>query len=512
MPLIFLREGSEKKLKRIIIVLMATIFAVLMLCTINAFATESSYGTYSFEVLGIEKGWTSLEIGDTAYSSNSVNFSSNDNEELSRIVFAWSQPSTSSQSARTDVIIYYFTKSKSFTAEIIDSSGSQTKDTSNCSVYGDYYYFYTSESYLLFTDKLSITSNFAYQPDWSWARNFSDHCKTSFFNYLDGKEIDANFATSVGSSDFDSYIDNLNPPSDMSMSVTDYCTNELKGGNDRNDNVIVTFTMYPDDYIDGSIFKTNITLYYDVPIYNNLTGMDSIKWEVKHPFTSRYQTKQIKLEFDYILQPDEIKKINERKEKYDFEIKISKSEIYSKMEVAVANLDYKDCKKWVIADKNLNAVSNGVFTYEKFIPLKKIETKNMFYLESTGQRTPYFYLDTTMKLYANDDVMYSTDGVTTNKTVGEQEIFDYTDKDGNNTEWADSVDFDPEQVLANESGYSWDSTSNHKNFIGVLVDLFESIKDLPRFMKDIMFYMPEFFFTITGVVLTIIVVMRILGR
>lgn len=395
-------------------------------------------------------------------------------------------------------------------------------DGSVVNKYGDYYYSYNG-AYSGFL-RISLTApqqfvaNTSYQincgkllhNNYHIQQDLDDFALDVFCQLFEGKEIGQ--IEGLTSNDCYEYDMELNPPSNMNMTVIDYCTRELKGSAGNNDNVILTFTMYPDDYYENSVFNTHIALYYDVPIYLNLDGMDYAKWKAKHPFTSRYQTKRLKLEFDYELQPNEIKNLNERKEKYDFVVKIPKEEIYEKMKTAVLNLNYKDCKKWVINEKENKALNNGIFTYETFIPCKKVETKNFFYLPAERKRTPFFYLDTTMKLYTNNDVLYTTDGVTSNKTVGEGEIFDYTDKEGNNTPWADSVDFDPAKVLENESGYSWDSSSNHKNFIGILLDLMESIREFPHFMREMFFYLPDFFFTLLGVVLTVIIVMRILGR
>ena len=261
--------------------------------------------------------------------------------------------------------------------------------------------------------------------------------------------------------------------------------------------------MYQDEYISNTDFDCDLTLTYNVLVKNSLSGLDNLKWGLTHPFTRGKQFVDINPKLHINVSSEEIQ-FDEQMEKYKFTVFVDKADIYSSMVSYLSDLEYKGNNKWTLVE-----YYNGL---EQFPELKSAYAVACFYDKMQGLRTNYFTFQSNMKLFSNDGMEFTNDDGKTKLTVGEEEIFQYTDKEGNNTEWADNVGFDAQTILDNEKGYSWNSESNHKNFISVLIDIFDGVGQFPAFLQRCFFFLPDWFFQVLGVVFAVLVIARILGR
>lgn len=315
---------------------------------------------------------------------------------------------------------------------------------------------------------------------------------------IDGKLIDT---------DLINYDNSLPTPSKMVWQVEDYACSKNSGHGENENKVRIDFFMYQDEYIPNTDFDCDLTLTYSIRVKNSLSGLDNLKWGLTHPFTKNQQIVDVNPKLHFNVSSEDIQ-FDEQMEKYKFTVFVDKADIYSAMVTYVSELEYKGNNNWSIVE---NHTAGGI-DLEHFPALKSAYAVACFYDKMQGLRTNYFTFQSNMKLFSNDGMEFTNDDGKTKLTVGEEEIFQYTDKDGNNTEWADNVGFDAQTILDNEKGYSWSSESNHKNFISVLVDIFDGVGQFPTFLQRCFFFLPSWFFQLLGVVFAVLVIARILGR
>ena len=289
-------------------------------------------------------------------------------------------------------------------------------------------------------------------------------------------------------------------PADMWLEVLD----QTKSKDKNNNGIYSTVSMYAEDNHGYNLhldFEYEFNTFVDL----NYNFIDTIL----HPFVakSRYLTHSIKASVDYDdVNENNVTLFDSSHNKFRFTHDfMSKETIKNLINTSVAGAKLGDSTNLTV-NKDFNTVP-GIGK------LKKVIVKGYFYDNETFSRTPEFTLTSVMNDFNGDtsndkgSKYDNGNGTIVESTVNDNLIKDMTNKDGSNTDSANEQDFDADDWSNNPT-----SSINTKDFGSTLDSFVDMVRNVPGLVHKLFGLLPLWVYSLLGLLLTICIICRVLGR